>query len=154
MKYFIVAIIVLMISGLGSGFAQTKKQPKQKKNATTAVKKESPQKTKDAPTDSRPRITFYELGSVKCIPCKQMQPVMKSIEEKYAGQVSVVFYDVWKEEQKQYAEKFGIKLIPTQVFVDQNGKELMRHEGFIPEKDIDAFLQSKGVQPKSSLKGS
>ena len=44
----------------------------------------------------KPKVTFIELGSVNCIPCKQMQPVMKSIEEKYGEQIKVIFYDVWK----------------------------------------------------------
>ncbi len=30
-------------------------------------------------------VTFIELGSKKCIPCKMMQPVMDSIEKSYAG---------------------------------------------------------------------
>jgi thioredoxin 1 len=76
-----------------------------------------------------------------------MQPVMKAIEEKYGAQVQVLFYDVWKKDQEQYAEKFGIKLIPTQVFLDENGKEFFRHEGFYPEKEIDKLLQSKGIKP-------
>jgi hypothetical protein len=38
------------------------------------------------------------------------------------------------------------------VFFDANGKELMRHEGYFPEKDIDAILQSKGLKPKLSAK--
>ena len=42
---------------------------------------------------SNVKITFVELGSVTCIPCKQMQPVMKSIEEKFGGSVKVVFHD-------------------------------------------------------------
>lgn len=92
------------------------------------------------------KITFVELGSVNCIPCKQMQPVMKSIEKKYGYQIKVVFHDVWKQDQKQYASKYGIKLIPTQVFLDENGKEIMRHEGFYAEKEIDKFLQSKGLK--------
>lgn len=100
----------------------------------------------------KPMITFVELGSVKCVPCRQMQPVMKAIEEKYEGRVKVVFYDVWKEEQRRYAEEYKIRVIPTQVFLDQNGRELMRHEGFYPEKDIDLFLQSKGLNPKISAK--
>ncbi len=99
-----------------------------------------------------PRITFVELGSVKCIPCRQMQPVMKAIEEKYAGQVKVVFHDVWKEDQRHYAEEYKIRVIPTQVFLDQRGLELLRHEGFFPEKEIDVFLQSKGLKPKSAMK--
>ena len=89
------------------------------------------------------KIEFVELGSVNCIPCKKMQPVMKSIEEKYKGLVKVTFHDVWKDEAP--AKKYGIDLIPTQVFLDDKGKEIMRHEGFYPEDEIDKFLQSQGV---------
>ena len=89
------------------------------------------------------KIEFVELGSVNCIPCKKMQPIMKSIEEKYKGQVKVTFHDVWKDDAP--AKKYGIQLIPTQVFLDANGKEIMRHEGFFPEEDIDRFLQSQNV---------
>lgn len=96
---------------------------------------------------SKPKVTFIELGSVKCIPCKQMQPVMKAIEAKYGEQVKVIFYDIWTPEQKPFAKKYGIKLIPTQVFLDEKGKEFFRHEGFYPEKEIDKLLLSKGVKP-------
>jgi len=125
------------------------------KIANTAFPQSKTNKTepKDAVQSKKPLVTFVELGSVKCIPCRQMQPVMKAIEEKYADQVKVIFYDVWKEDQRDYAEKYKIRLIPTQVFLDQNGRELMRHEGFFPEKDIDAFLQSKGLKPKAVVKG-
>jgi len=99
-------------------------------------------------TDTQAKVTFVELGSVNCIPCKKMQPIMKSIEEKYSGQVKVVFHDVWKEDQKKYATKYGIKLIPTQVFLDSSGKEFSRHEGFYPEAEIDKLLQKKGVKVK------
>ncbi|MDP4116889.1 MAG: thioredoxin family protein [Bacteroidota bacterium] len=95
------------------------------------------------------KVTFIELGSVSCIPCKQMQPIMKSVEQKYGKQVKVTFYDVWKDDQKQYAQKYGVKLIPTQVFLDEKGKEFFRHEGFYPEKEIDKLLLSKGIKPKS-----
>lgn len=96
----------------------------------------------------KPKVTFIELGSVNCVPCKMMQPVMKAIEEKYGEQVKVVFYDVWTQEQKQYAQLYKIKLIPTQVFLDENGKEFFRHEGFYPEAEIDKLLQGKGLKPK------
>jgi thioredoxin 1 len=95
---------------------------------------------------AKPKVTFVELGSVNCIPCKQMQPVMKAIEEKYGDQIEVIFYDVWKEDQKKYSKQYGIKLIPTQVFLDANGKEFHRHEGFYPEAEIDKILQGKGLK--------
>ncbi len=96
-----------------------------------------------------PKVTFVELGSVNCIPCKQMKPVMKAIEAKYGEQVKVTFYDVWTDAQKPMAEKYGIKLIPTQVFLDENSKEFFRHEGFYPEKEIDKILLGKGIKPIS-----
>jgi len=98
--------------------------------------------------NTKAKVTFVELGSVNCIPCKQMQPIMKAIEEKYGEQIDVVFYDVWKPEQKMYAQKYGIKLIPTQVFLDESGKEFHRHEGFYPENEIDKILQTKGLKVK------
>jgi thioredoxin 1 len=111
-------------------------------------KTDKPQGNDDAKALT-PLVTFVELGSVKCIPCRQMQPVMKAVEEKYGKQVNVVFYDVWKDDQRGYAEKYGIKVIPTQVFLDKEGKEFFRHEGFFPEAEIDKLLQKRGLNARS-----
>ena len=105
---------------------------------------------KKAEDKSKPVVTFVELGSVNCIPCKQMQPVMKAIEEKYGTQIKVIFYDVWKADHKHYAQKYGVRLIPTQVFLDADGKEFHRHEGFYPEEEISKILIGKGLIPKST----
>jgi len=109
--------------------------------------------TKDNKTETakvtKTKVTFIELGSVNCVPCKMMQPVMKAIEEKYGDQVKVVFYDVWTQEQKKYAQDYKIKLIPTQVFLDENGKEFHRHEGFYPESEIDKLFQARGIKPNN-----
>lgn len=95
---------------------------------------------------SKARVTFIELGSVKCIPCKMMQPVMEAIEKDYSGKVKVVFHDVWTEEGRPYAEKYGIQGIPTQIFLDENGKEFFRHTGFFPQNQIEEVLKKQGVK--------
>jgi thioredoxin 1 len=92
------------------------------------------------------KVTFVELGSVRCIPCQKMQPVMKSIEDKYGKQVKVIFYDVWTPEGKPFANQYAINAIPTQVFLDENGKEFFRHEGFFEEAELIKVLQTKGVK--------
>ena len=104
-------------------------QSKEKKNSTTKSK-----------------VTFIELGSVNCIPCKMMQPIMAEIEKEYAGQVKVVFHDVWTPEGRPYAEKYGIQAIPTQVFLDSEGKEYYRHAGFFPKNELVEVLKQKGVK--------
>ena len=92
------------------------------------------------------KVTFIDLGSVRCIPCQQMQPVMRSIEEKYAGQVKVIFYDVWTPEGSPYADQYNIQVIPTQVFLDEKGEEYYRHQGFFPEEELIKVLNQKGVK--------
>jgi thioredoxin 1 len=92
---------------------------------------------------SKHLITFIELGADRCIPCKAMQPIMKEIAETYADRVQVVFYDVWKDPEP--ARKYGIQLIPTQVFIDQKGNEVFRHIGLFPKEEILALLKKHGV---------
>ncbi len=100
---------------------------------------------KDQPVKTKPIVTFVELGSVNCVPCKMMQPVMKDIETEYKEKIEVIFYDVNKN--REMAEKYNIKLIPTQVFLDKDGKEFYRHEGFFPKEEI-----LKIVDPKLGIK--
>jgi thioredoxin 1 len=88
-------------------------------------------------------ITFLELGADRCIPCKAMQPIMKEIAAEFKGQVQVVFYDVWKDPEP--GRKYGIQLIPTQVFLDKKGKELFRHTGLFPKSELVEFLKKQGV---------
>ncbi len=90
--------------------------------------------------------TFVELGSVNCIPCRMMQPIMRDIENAYQGQVKVVFHDVWTEEGKPYVKVYGVRVIPTQVFLDAKGVEFFRHEGFLPKEQLVAVLKAKGVR--------
>jgi thioredoxin 1 len=89
------------------------------------------------------KVTFIELGADRCIPCRQMQPIMKEIAEEYPGRVQVVFYDVWKSAAP--AEYYRIQLIPTQVFIDQKGKEIFRHVGLFPKEEILRMLKEKGI---------
>ena len=91
------------------------------------------------------KVTFVELGSVNCIPCRMMQPIMKEIEKEYSDQVNVVFHDVWTEQGRPYAMKYGIRVIPTQVFLDKDGKEYFRHEGFFPKEELVKILKKQGV---------
>lgn len=92
------------------------------------------------------QVTFVELGSKRCVPCKMMQPVMDAVEAEFAPRVRVVFHDVWTPEGRPFAEQYRIRAIPTQVFLDQAGKEFARHTGFLPKAEIVKILKSRGVE--------
>ncbi len=89
-----------------------------------------------------PRLV--DLGADKCIPCKMMAPILAELAKEYAGQLDVVFIDVWKDHDA--GKSYGIQLIPTQIFYDAAGRELFRHEGFFSKKDILAKWAKLGVK--------
>jgi len=111
-------------------------------------KQGTPSAKTEAKAEAKILVTFIELGSVRCIPCRKMIPVMEEIEKEYGHQVKVVFHDVWTEEGKPYAKKHGIKLIPTQIFLDKKGNEYFRHVGFFPKEKLVEVLEKKGVKPR------
>ena len=93
--------------------------------------------------DSVQKVTFIELGSDECIPCKMMKHVMRAIEEEFGDQVQVVFHDVWEDQAP--AEQYKIRMIPTQVFLDESGEEFFRHEGYFPKEEVETLLLNRGL---------
>ena len=93
---------------------------------------------------SAANVTFVELGSNSCLPCKEMRPVMAGIEKTFGDQVKVIFYDVSADAVP--AQEYGIQYIPTQVFLDDKGVEFHRHTGFYPQEKIEALLVEQGLE--------
>ncbi|MDP4183824.1 MAG: thioredoxin family protein [Bacteroidota bacterium] len=127
-------VLILMISIHGNSYGQKSSQGKKIKS-NVEVKKNV----------TNYKATFIELGSVRCIPCQKMIPVMKSIETKYGDRVKVEFHDVWTPEGRPFANIFGIQSIPTQIFLDENGKEFFRHEGYFSEEELVKVLKQKDI---------
>jgi len=88
-------------------------------------------------------VTMVDLGADSCLPCKMMAPILVKVKQEYEGKAAIVFIDVWKD--KEAAQRFGVRAIPTQIFYDRNGKEAFRHEGFMDEAGIKDRLKQLGV---------
>ncbi len=134
-KIIISSLVVLVIISIGV-FSLRNSETQSKINS------DKPSVTN---SETKYKATFIELGSVRCIPCQKMQPVIKSVEEKYGDQVKVIFYDVWTSQGKEDAKQFDFDAIPTQLFLDENGREYFRHVGFFPEDELVKILKQKGV---------
>ena len=97
--------------------------------------------TSPAPAATLPKLV--DLGADKCIPCKMMKPILDELERDFAEKFTVEFVDVWKNPQP--GRDLGIQVIPTQIFFDEEGEELFRHEGFFSKEDILANWKRHGV---------
>jgi thioredoxin 1 len=87
---------------------------------------------------------LVDLGADKCIPCKKMAPILEELKNEYEGRLIVDFIDVWKNPDE--APKYGVKLIPTQIFFNASGKELFRHQGFYSKENILSKWAELGVE--------
>ncbi|MFO7595680.1 MAG: thioredoxin family protein [Desulfocurvibacter africanus] len=88
-------------------------------------------------------VTMVDLGAKSCIPCKMMEPILAELEKEYEGRAAIAFVDV--SIHRNQADRFGIRAIPTQIFFDAKGREIMRHEGFMDKESITAVLKELGV---------
>ncbi len=118
----VVMIILLLVSGYG--------EANEVDTALNKAKKEG-------------KVVMLELGSVGCIPCEQMKPVMEKLRTGYKGKLEVIFVDVRKD--RDTALKFRVFAIPTQVFLDKTGKEFHRHMGFYGYEEIVPILKKAGL---------
>ncbi len=110
-------------------------------NSVAGPEVEGPVTAKVDASKGLPRLV--DLGADKCIPCKMMAPILEELKSEFEGRLIVEFIDVWKNPEE--APKYGIKLIPTQIFFDASGKELFRHEGFFSREDILSKWKEFGV---------
>lgn len=88
-------------------------------------------------------VTMVDVGAKSCIPCKMMAPIMEKLEKDYEGKAAIIFIDVWQDPSQ--AKRFDVKVIPTQIFYDKEGREVYRHVGFMSENAITTQLKNLGV---------
>ncbi|MCL6450720.1 MAG: thioredoxin family protein [Acetobacteraceae bacterium] len=90
-----------------------------------------------------PRLV--ELGSDQCVPCQMMKPILENLRRDYAGCVIIESIDVYTDPGA--AQRYRVRVIPTQVFIDASGREVARHEGYMEQAQIErAFRDLFGIQ--------
>jgi len=87
---------------------------------------------------------LVEFGSDECESCRNMVPVLVEAEERLSGAVDVIRVDT--DDHPQAAQEWKLRMIPTQVAVSADGKELWRHEGFIAMEGIATELARVGME--------
>lgn len=88
--------------------------------------------------------SVLDLGARTCIPCKRMAPILEELAGTYRGKANVLFIDV--REDQGAARRFGIQMIPTQIFFDAKGQEVSRHMGYMERDDLIKGLTTAGLK--------
>jgi len=85
-----------------------------------------------------------DIGRDTCVPCRMMAPILRELETEYKGRAVIRVINL--DEDPSAASRYGIYLIPTQIFIDGSGKEVYRHEGYLSKEAIMSILKDMGVK--------
>ena len=93
-------------------------------------------------TQNSPSVIDSDNQTDKTFSCKQMAPVLKTLNNEWQGKAAVQFMDVW--EYTEGVDKFPIQVIPTQVFFNADGTP------FVPSDILASKVQFDMYSDKAS----
>lgn len=136
-------IFVLVFSGILSSLAQVADNMKPEHLTVETFKQKIFNYEKNPDTwvfegDLPCIVDFYADW---CKPCKLIAPIMEELATEYKGKINI--YKVNTEQQRELSTLFGIKSIPSVLFIPMKGKPQMS-TGALPKESfkqvIDEFL--------------
>ncbi len=79
-----------------------------------------------------------------CQPCKMVAPILEELESEYSGKINI--YKVDTEAQQELAGMFGIRSIPSLLFVPKEGEPQMAQGALPKETFIKAIKDVLNVE--------
>lgn len=74
-----------------------------------------------------------------CGPCKTLAPIFEELSKEYEGEID--FYKVDTEKEQELAAMFGIRSIPTIMFMNTDGKEPQVVQGALPKPQLKEVIE-------------
>lgn len=72
-----------------------------------------------------------------CGPCKALAPILEDLAKEYQGKLDI--YKINTEQQQELSAMFGIRSIPSMLFVPLNGKPSML-SGMVPKVELKRIV--------------
>ncbi|NPA37474.1 MAG: thioredoxin [Chlorobi bacterium] len=73
-----------------------------------------------------------------CGPCRMLSPVLANVQKEYGGKIQV--YKIDTDKERELAATFGIRSLPTIVFIPKNGQP-QAMLGFRPKEEIENAIK-------------
>lgn len=88
--------------------------------------------------------TLMDLGAEWCPPCRQLQPALKRLRDRYEGVINVQYRDVDTEEGKKYHVQYKATSLPTLIYLSADGEVVRREVGFRSETQLELDFRELG----------
>lgn len=82
--------------------------------------------------------TLMTFTSTMCLDCKKLKGVLAEVIPQYNDKINFIGYNALdKDRNVQNAiKKYKVTLVPTMIFLDKDGKEINKIEGFITKEEL------------------
>lgn len=127
-------IIVLLVLVAAVGVLSMKRSGRTSSSVSDSTPTGRSTETHGAAEPTEPLPLLVDLGAGACAACKALAPIVDSIGRDFAGQLEVEKIDVLKDRGAR--RMFNVRVIPLLVFLDAQGKELARYEGYLSREKI------------------
>jgi len=90
-----------------------------------------------------PKITILEFGADNCYYCKKMKKILDEIKLELVDSIQMELVDFNNPQNHRIINKYFIKEIPAQIFLDEENNVFYRHTGFLRKKIIKQKIKEK-----------
>ncbi len=74
--------------------------------------------------------------SSMCMDCQKMKGVIKEVEGDYSDRINFININALDKDRKvkEYIKKYNVVLVPTMIFLDENGNQINKIEGAVTKE--------------------
>lgn len=112
---------------------------------STGVASASRQALEQAKSAALPVLLNFH--STQCIPCIEIEKVIREVEPEYAGRVTFIIVDVYDQSESDLCNQYGIQTIPTTFFLDAQGQITEGYTGVIDAASMRQMLDRLVGEP-------
>lgn len=76
-----------------------------------------------------------------CGPCKAVAPILEELSEEYEGKLKI--YKVDTEQERELSSIFGIRSIPSLLFIPLGDKQPMMQAGALPKSAFKEIISKE-----------
>lgn len=80
-----------------------------------------------------------------CVPCRSVSPILEELSKEYNGKLDI--YKVDTEQEQELSVAFGIRSIPSFLFIPTDGSQPQMAQGSLPKQTFEtAFKDVFGLE--------